>query len=627
MVFRTQSQPKSASQIQTKHYGKPKSTRKSLLKGRTGCFICKKRHVKCDETRPHCNNCLRSRGHCAGYDINLKKPSGPTQICWDSKQNDHLSAPKSSLQQVVRASDFDDPMAMLYFEEFLGLVRGPWISAVSNAGLWLGTLPQLARSNDPLRCIAIGIGALSVNHREAHASNTCKGLMFPRSRFDGDTHYQSAVRYYCRSLKLLSEVYAIQDVISSSVLLLFFEVLRGNKKTALNHLNHGLTLMLALLTDETHTYLHSVAPNLKPFLLSVTSILALLAPQARFVLPGSVGQDRPLPNFIRGLESNGLTMESFITLLGRLSRSTSNHVCPSTFTTLEEYEEYWSDVRTRNSAVGPMAVKIIKSSGIMGSTEGNAIDAFYKNLLGNPEIQMFCENSRKAMHTLSDVSLPLFNEILTSDPQSATYLKAIHLRLQFLQVYAFENPPQYFNAETLCLQTPLFREYLSLARIALGIAKREVPNISHHISLECGIAWHLLLIAFFCRDPLTRDEAVQMLKDYPCQDGLWNVRALYILALKTQHVERLNAVEGTSKEQWQRLWRREYVFEDGGNGIVFRYQEKSDVTGFWQMVEEVTQVQGKINTMIWTRRPLTGFGALTMGDLVTHQSTSEANMT
>lgn len=516
---------------------------------------------------------------------------------------------------------------MLYFEEFLGLVRGPWISAVSDAGLWQGALPQLARSNDPLRCIGIGIGALSVNLREAHASNPCNGLTFPRSRFDGDTHYQSAVRYYCRSLKLLSEVNAIQDVISSSVLLLFFEVLRGNKKTALNHLNHGLTLMLALLTDETHTYLHSVALNPKPFLLSVTSILALLAPQARFVLPGSVGQDRPLPNFVKGLESNGLSMESFITLLGRLSRSTPNHVCPSKFTTLEEYEEYWWDVRTSNSAMGPMAIEIIKSSGIMGSTEGNAIDSFYNHLLSNPEIQRFCEDSRNAMQTLSDVSLPLFNKILMSDPQPPTYLKAIHLRLQFLQIYAFENPPQYFNSETLSLQTPLFREYLSLAMIALDFAKRKVPNISHHISLECGIAWHLLLIAFFCRDPLTRDEAVQMLKDYPCQDGLWNVRALYILAMRTQHVERLNAVEGTSKEQWQRLWRREYVFEDGGNQIVFRYQEKSEATEFWQMVEEVTEVEGEIDTMIWTRRPLTGFGALTMGDLVAHQSTSEANIT
>ncbi|CAI7637487.1 unnamed protein product [Penicillium bialowiezense] len=511
----------------------------------------------------------------------------------------------------MRVGDFEDPMAMLYFEEFLGL----------------GTLPQLARSNDTLRSIAIGIGALSVSHREANTSNSRQCSMLIRSKFDSDTHHQSAVRYYCRSLRLLSEMNAVQDVISSSVLLLFFELLRGNKKTALNHLNHGLSLMLTLLTDDTHDYLHAAAPNPKPLLLSVTSILAHLAPQARFVLSGSVGQDRPLPNFIRGLEGNGLTIETFIHLLSRQTRYTPNHICPSTFNTLEEYEEYWWDVRTSNSAVGPMAMEIIKSSGIMGSTEGNAIDTFYHNLLSNPEIKSFCEVSRKAMHTLSETSLPLFNKIFMSNTQSPKYLKAIHLRLQFLQVYAFENPPQYFNAETLRLQTPLFCEYLSLARIALDNARHQIANLSCHISLECGIAWHLLLIAFFCRDQLTRDEALQMLKVYPCQDGLWNVQALYLLALRTQHVERLNAVEGTSKEQWQRLWRREYVFEDGGNRIVFRYQEKSDATGSWQMVEEVAQVAGETDSIIWTRRPLTGFGALTMGDLVTHEPGTEVDLT
>ncbi len=220
------------------------------------------------------------------------------------------------------------------------------------------------------------------------------------------------------------------------------------------------------------------------------------------------------------------------------------------------------------------------------------------------------------MQALDAAFLPLFNRIIVSDAQSPTYLKAVHLRLQFLQVYAFENPPQYLSAETLHSQTFLFREYLSLARVALRIAKQKASTPACQISLECGIAWHLLLLAFFSRDPITREEAVQMLREYPCQDGLWNVQSLYTLALKSQAVERTNAVEGTSTEQWRRLWRREYVFEDGGNRIVFRYQDKHDATGKWQMVEEVAEVGGNWDAVNWVRRPLTGFGALMMGDLV-----------
>lgn len=598
---------------------KPKSTRRSISKVRTGCKTCKARHIKCDETKPHCNNCLQSRGHCEGYANNSKKACGPVQICWDSRQKVHRSATKINLQQTVRARDFDDTLGMLYFEEFIALVRGPWISAVSNTELWQAALPQLARSNNMLRCVAIGIGALSVNHQSDY-SHPDKQLMFPSLNFENDSHYQNALRYYCRALRLLSETNAVHDVVSSSVLLLFFEILRGNRKTALNHLNHSLSLMLTLLTDDTHNYLQAIAPNPKPFLLSLTSIFALLAPQARFVLLGSAGQDRPLPNFIRGLENNGMTMESFIVLLGRLSRRPVTDNFPSTFSTLEEFEEYWWNVRISNAAVGPMAVDIVQKSGILGSKEGDAIDAFYCDLLDNPEIKRFCEHSRKAMNTLNAASLPLFNRIFMSDSQSPIYLKAIHSRLQFLQVYAFENPPQYSSAETLHSQTPLFREYLSLASTALKIAKWKAHNSPCHISLECGIAWHLLLVAFFCRDPLTRDEAVQMLRDYPCQDGLWNAQSLYILALKSQDVERTNAVEGTSTEQWQRLWRREYVFEEGGNQIVFRYQDRHGATGDWQTVEEVAKIAGPTDTIYWRRRPLTGFGALTMGDLVTHQA-------
>ncbi|KAJ5714488.1 uncharacterized protein N7483_011669 [Penicillium malachiteum] len=152
-------------------------------------------------------------------------------------------------------------------------------------------------------------------------------------------------------------------------------------------------------------------------------------------------------------------------------------------------------------------------------------------------------------------------------------------------------------------------------QVALRIAKQNASNPACQISLECGIAWHLLLLAFFCRDPITRDEAVQMLREYACQDGLWSIQALYTLALKSQTVERINAVEGTSTEQWRRLWHREYVSE-GGNRVVFRYQDKNEATGKWQIVEEVAEVGRNSDAVDWVRRPLTGFGALMMGDLV-----------
>lgn len=36
---------------------------------RTGCLTCRKRRIKCDERKPHCHNCERSKKLCLGYEI------------------------------------------------------------------------------------------------------------------------------------------------------------------------------------------------------------------------------------------------------------------------------------------------------------------------------------------------------------------------------------------------------------------------------------------------------------------------------------------------------------------------------------------------------------------------------
>lgn len=40
---------------------------------RTGCLTCRKRHIKCDERKPGCSNCERSKKRCLGYE-DLTKP-------------------------------------------------------------------------------------------------------------------------------------------------------------------------------------------------------------------------------------------------------------------------------------------------------------------------------------------------------------------------------------------------------------------------------------------------------------------------------------------------------------------------------------------------------------------------
>jgi len=45
---------------------------------KTGCLTCRKRRIKCGEERPTCNNCVKSKRHCEGYNqrVIFKPPIG-----------------------------------------------------------------------------------------------------------------------------------------------------------------------------------------------------------------------------------------------------------------------------------------------------------------------------------------------------------------------------------------------------------------------------------------------------------------------------------------------------------------------------------------------------------------------
>ncbi|KAK6699477.1 hypothetical protein SNK03_012222 [Fusarium graminearum] len=48
---------------------------------KTGCLTCRKRRIKCDEGRPICNNCIKSKRQCEGYNqrVIFKHPMGAIQ--------------------------------------------------------------------------------------------------------------------------------------------------------------------------------------------------------------------------------------------------------------------------------------------------------------------------------------------------------------------------------------------------------------------------------------------------------------------------------------------------------------------------------------------------------------------
>lgn len=70
----TTSSPAPTHSIHHIHHMSHLQPRKIRKRTRTGCLTCRKRRIKCDERKPYCNNCEKSKKCCAGYvDISKKR--------------------------------------------------------------------------------------------------------------------------------------------------------------------------------------------------------------------------------------------------------------------------------------------------------------------------------------------------------------------------------------------------------------------------------------------------------------------------------------------------------------------------------------------------------------------------
>lgn len=604
---------------------KEKRSRTSTHKVRTGCITCKKRRVKCDEGKPSCRNCTRSHRQCGGY--TAQQPKGPALVCWNSnsKTKPTRASPSSPAALQVRLDPdtlgIQDDQGVRYFREFITLAQGSWTNSAFNNELWEVTLPQLAHHSAPLRHAAMAIGALSFWHREAaHESLRAAKRRPDLLSVDRDSHYFHALSHYGKSLRVQREQPSVQDALFLSLLLIFFETLQDNRKTALSHLNHGSCLLLNWISGKDgHQFLNMLGPNPKSVLGSIADIFRRLALQAYSILFSRISDGPSLPNLVTGLKTLESNVETFMLRLGLLTHpSLSLDNIPEVFHTLDEFEEYISALWVTHTNLGQIMKDAMKGQDFLNTPVEGIITDIIDKILRNNQIQEFSNNTSQNMDKIDRASRPLFDRLVMSDKQSPSYIRAIHLRLQLLSfsVQFVNDPAIYLDVDSLATkQTPIYREYLSLCNIAVRAFTEQSKTPAQQLSLQCDMAWHLLVISFFCRDPLTRDEAVWMLRDYPGQDGLWNTRALYHLAERNRTMELRNASEGSFEEQWKRLWRREFLFEDGGDRIVFRFMDKDDTTGEWSKVEEVAEVGYGFLEVKWKRQPITGSGGFLAGEL------------
>ncbi|KHN94400.1 C6 zinc finger domain protein [Metarhizium album ARSEF 1941] len=207
-----------------------------------------KRHVKCDESRPACLNCLKWRGYCDSYaDAAEPRPLKKTPTANQGAKLVRTHKPPLLITEpAVNTIRFANSEQRAYFDEWSKLSMAFLSGGLGQTRLWSATMPQVSSEETTLRYGAMAVGALRKAYELASPSMALT---------TGNKHYLNAVIYYCEALRRQAKAVptreGLRTALLSSLLFICFEAQRGNMPAALKHVTHGFSMLneLAACTD------------------------------------------------------------------------------------------------------------------------------------------------------------------------------------------------------------------------------------------------------------------------------------------------------------------------------------------------------------------------------------------
>ncbi|OJJ66758.1 hypothetical protein ASPBRDRAFT_48707 [Aspergillus brasiliensis CBS 101740] len=200
----------------------PSTSRRRRLnstRSRRGCITCRIRRVKCDERKPACLRCTSTDRRCDGY---MPMPYS-------------IRIAKQLAQVTTFVSPVESRALEFFFRKSATLLAGYF-----NASFWTRTVLQLSLTEPTIRQAIAAIGFLC----ETEGTSTSLGMAhrWQSSRSDLALHlYNRAIRTTID--KVSSGTDAVPLVIATSILFAILEFLRGNAAVAASHIINGLNLV------------------------------------------------------------------------------------------------------------------------------------------------------------------------------------------------------------------------------------------------------------------------------------------------------------------------------------------------------------------------------------------------
>ncbi|OAA43625.1 C6 zinc finger domain protein [Metarhizium rileyi] len=209
-------------------------TRKGVPKVRTGCLTCKKRRVKCDETRPACKRCTSTGRNCDGY-----MPPPPGYMSWDRL----LSSPVPSSPSSLPEADDLELRSLAFYRHIVA----PRLCGPLDSSFWTKLVAQMAYSEPATRHAVLAISRLYEDFGHGDLSETTAARGATRATTDVGSggfvihHYNAAISHLVGPPT--SSPADLNTVLLVCILFTCIEFLRGDTESAIRHSQHGISLL------------------------------------------------------------------------------------------------------------------------------------------------------------------------------------------------------------------------------------------------------------------------------------------------------------------------------------------------------------------------------------------------
>lgn len=230
-----------------------------MLFVKTGADCPRRRHVKCDETKPCCKNCIKWAGFCSGYDTPGLRPgpapAGSTRTVLEAKETTQADGTIRPLPDEA----VSQPSPTLYRSAWRHNNEPPPVVSETQPGqsrrcvlddtFWKETMPQLVRDSDAVRSANLAVHTLMLAKGLASARR-------PEAATAADD-YGRALDSYGRALRAARQATSashadLREAVLCSLFFALFETVNGDQVAAAAHLQSGQRILDALAPTQRH---------------------------------------------------------------------------------------------------------------------------------------------------------------------------------------------------------------------------------------------------------------------------------------------------------------------------------------------------------------------------------------